>query len=342
MWSAGSLGVGDRHFRSTIHILSVAEAPRTREPRCVRNVLLLAACLAVPAFGAGAASFDCTKAATTVENEICADPILSQADEHMAEAYSKAMEATLAPRALRTDQMRWLGSRDSAGTLDDLRASYDRRIAELAGEARKWQSTRRDLGDAQARQACVAIPDAPEDPCTVDAFANVAGSGDALAFQLQSYTNPQYRSGGGVVVFRRRGTTLTPVIATAVDGVHFNPPVVVQSPAGKLLDVSGTMDGTGAFNAGSLYLMDGEKLSEIDTESWLFDLAKRLPRGWGAWKGVFPDYAKLTASTPLWKSGDGNCCPTAGRATLKLGVKNGRLVILDLHIRNGEAAAQGN
>ena len=191
------------------------------------------------------------------------------------------------------------------GTLDDLRASYDRRIAELAGEARKWQSVRRDLSEAQARQACVAIPDAPEYPCTVDALANVAGSGDTLAFQLQSYANPQYRSGGGVVVFRRRGTTLTPVIATAVDGVHFNPPVVVQSPAGKLLDVSGTMDGTGAFNAGSLYLMDGEKLSEIDTESWLFDLAKHLPKGWGAWKGVFPDYAKLTASTPLWKSGDG-------------------------------------
>jgi uncharacterized protein len=308
----------------------------------MRNILFLAACLAAPAFGAGAASFDCAKAATTIENEICADSVLSQADERMAEAYRKAMEATLAPRALRIDQVHWLGSRDSAGTLDDLRGSYDRRIAELPKEAGKWQSMRRDTDEARARQACVAIPNASEDPCTVDAFANVAGSGDGLAFQLQSYTNPQYRSGGGVVVLRRRGTTLTPVIATAVDGVHFSPPVVVQSQAGKLLDVSGTMEGTGAFNAGSLYLMDGDKLSEIDTESWLFDLAKRLPKGWGAWKGIFPNYAKLTASTPLWKSGDGNCCPTAGRATLKLGINNGRLVILDLHIRNGEAAAQGN
>jgi hypothetical protein len=260
----------------------------------------------------------------------------------MAQAYGKALDATLAPRALRTDQIRWLSSRESVGTLDDLRGSYDRRIAELLAEADKWQSVRRDVGEAEARRACVAIPDAPEDPCTVDAFASVAGSGDALAFQLQSYTNPQYRSGGGVVVFRRHGTMLTPVIATAVESVHFNPPVVVQSSVGKLLDVSGTMEGTGAFNAGSLYLMDGEKLSEIDTESWLFDLARRLPKGWGAWKGIFPDYAKLTAATPLWKNGDGNCCPTAGRATLRLGIKNGRLVILDLHIRNGEAAATGN
>jgi len=34
------------------------------------------------------------------------------------------------------------------------------------------------------------------------------------------------------------------------------------------------------------------------------------------------------------------CYATAGRATLRLGIKNGRLVILDLHIRNGKAAAQ--
>jgi len=306
----------------------------------MRIVLLLVTCLALPACAVEAASFDCAKAATAVENEICADPALSQADERMAQAYSKTLDATLAPRALRTDQMRWLASRESVGTLDDLRGSYDRRIAELLTQSDKWQSVRRDVGEAEARRTCIAIPDSPDDPCTVDAFATVAGSGDTLAFQLQSYTNPQYRSAGGVVVFRRHGTMLTPVIATAVDDVTFGAPVVVQSPAGKLLTVPGMMAGTGAFNAGSLYLMDGEKMSEIDIESWLFDLGKRLPKGWGAWKGIFPDYAKFTATTPLWKSGDGNCCATAGRATLRLGLKNGRLVILDLQIRSGKAAAQ--
>jgi uncharacterized protein YecT (DUF1311 family) len=304
--------------------------------------LVFLACLVAAACGVEAASFDCAKAATAVEKAICADPGLSQADERMAEAYGQAMAASLAPRTLRTDQIRWLAGRDSGNTLDGLRESYDRRIALLGEEAGKWQSVRRDVSEAAARQTCVVPPDPPDGPCMVDAFGYVAGSGDVLAFQLQSYLARQFRAGGGVVVFRRNGATLSPVVATAVDGVLFNPPSVVQSPAGSLLDVSGTMEGTGAFNAGSLYLVDREKLGEIDSESWLDDLAKRLPKGWGAWKGIFPDYRTLTASTPLWKSRDGNCCPTAGRATLKLGIQDHRLVILDLHIRNGEAAAQGN
>jgi len=107
--------------------------------------LVFLACLVAAACGVEAASFDCAKAATAVEKAICADPGLSQADERMAEAYRQAMAASLAPRTLRTDQIRWLAGRDSGNMLDGLRESYDRRIALLGEEAGKWQSVRRDV-----------------------------------------------------------------------------------------------------------------------------------------------------------------------------------------------------
>jgi uncharacterized protein YecT (DUF1311 family) len=308
----------------------------------VRRLSLLVASICLPAFAAHAASFDCAKASTAVEKMICDDPVLSQADEHLAKAYQQAMAATLAPRSLRGEQLRWLTERNAAKTINDLRDSYRRRTALLGEQATQWQSVRHEVSEAAARRNCVVPPDPLDGTCSVEEFGSVAGSGDALAFQLQTYQTPRYRAGGGVVIFRRDGTMLLPIVASAIIDARFGAPRLIQSPAGKLLDVPGSMDGTGAFNAGSLYAVEGDRLEEIDIESWLDDLAKRLPKGWGAWKGIFPDYRTLSAGTPLWRSGDGNCCPTAARATIKLDIRERRLVIIDLNIRLGEAAAQGN
>lgn len=86
MWSGGLPVVGSRHIRSAIPYCRLQRRRERASLGAMRTVLLLAAGLAVPACGARAASFDCAKAATAVENAICADPALSQADEHMAQA----------------------------------------------------------------------------------------------------------------------------------------------------------------------------------------------------------------------------------------------------------------
>lgn len=78
---------------------------------------------------------------------------------------------------------------------------------------------------------------------------------------------------------------------------------------------------------------------EIDTQSWLADLERRLPQGWGAWKGIYPDYETFTAWGRLWQAGDGNCCPTAGRADMTFGLRDGRLVIRELEIVRDAPAA---
>jgi hypothetical protein len=41
------------------------------------------------------------------------------------------------------------------------------------------------------------------------------------------------------------------------------------------------------------------------------------------------------AETPLWQDGDGNCCPTAGRAVIRLGLRDRRLLIEDVKIFKG-------
>lgn len=56
------------------------------------NRLTVAAVLAVSPIAASAASFDCAKASTLVENAICANPELSRRDEALASLYQAALK----------------------------------------------------------------------------------------------------------------------------------------------------------------------------------------------------------------------------------------------------------
>jgi uncharacterized protein len=306
----------------------------------VRQIVLLAACLVTSAASARAASFDCTKAVTVVERTICADPGLSKSDDMLASTYALALEASLYPAALRAAQQQWLADRDKLSDVEALRGTYRERIQAL-GEARaKWQRARQPVSMDEARTRCVTSPDAlSDDGCRVDLFAAVPGA-PTLTYHLQSYMDGKLRLGGGVAVFESMGDRLRPVAVLAVETAHFDVPRVVASPAGKLLVIPGHLEGTGNFNAEAVYLYESEHLQDVDTVSWLSDLQRRLPKGWGAWKGIYPDYRTLTATTPLWQTGDGNCCPTAGRADLRLRLHNRRLTIDSIEIIKGESAAR--
>jgi uncharacterized protein YecT (DUF1311 family) len=301
-----------------------------------RLVFLLAWFFICPTL-ADAASFDCTKAATAVEKTICGDPTLSKADERLAEAYAAAAAASLAPHALQSDQNQWLGQRNQLASAGPLLQAYQARIDELAATADKWRKVPRQVGAESIAVTCLLPPDPPDGKCTVESSGNVGG---ALRYQIQDYHDGDFRSGGGAVVLRVAAGHLTPLLLAAEEGAHFSPPVLAQS--GRLLVIPGHEEGTGNFNIEMVYLVDGtSEPRELDTESWLRDLQHRLPKGLGAWKGIYPDYDALTAETPLWKDGDGNCCATGGRAFIRLEITNRRLAIADLRIKLGEAAADG-
>ncbi|MFL1504530.1 lysozyme inhibitor LprI family protein [Pseudomonas sp. O64] len=78
----------------------------------------MAAALLCAAAPAGAASYDCKKATTPVEQTLCANPELSRLDGMLGEHYLSAMGKLKGPQrdALRNAQRAWLKTRDACGT----------------------------------------------------------------------------------------------------------------------------------------------------------------------------------------------------------------------------------
>lgn len=94
---------------------------------------VIAAVLCAWATGAGAASFDCARAASPAEKTICADAELGQLDEYLGRYYFGAREALKEARScLQVDQQEWLRQvRDPCGTKDCLKRAYLDRLGEL-------------------------------------------------------------------------------------------------------------------------------------------------------------------------------------------------------------------
>ena len=146
--------------------------------------------------------------------------------------------------------------------------------------------------------------------------------------------------GGAVVFAPGAGGALTPVVTGYGDTTHFARPRIVVAPVGTFLWLPGYMEGTGNFNGEQLYLRVGDSWRDVDRDSWQNAMGRRLPKDLYAAKGIYPDYRKMIAITPLWdRNKDGNCCATGGRADVKLGLKGTTLVIEDLRVTRGEKAA---
>lgn len=84
-----------------------------------------------------APSFDCSKAATKVENMICDHPKIAQLDSDLADAYKTALRDSpwaSANRRIRAEQKQWIAQRNRCETPRCLRQIYHQRISVLYGE----------------------------------------------------------------------------------------------------------------------------------------------------------------------------------------------------------------
>lgn len=76
-----------------------------------------------------AASFDCTKASTLVEQALCTNPKLSRLDEDIAVLYREAVRKDA---SIRTDQLNWLKQRNLCRNESCLIQAHEQRLSELA------------------------------------------------------------------------------------------------------------------------------------------------------------------------------------------------------------------
>jgi uncharacterized protein len=99
---------------------------------------------------AAAASFDCARAHTAVEEMICGEWQLERLDERMATLFERAREAEGADRdALLAAQRAWLQTRDACTDTACLEQTYRERIAALGGgAAAKAGALEREVIDA--------------------------------------------------------------------------------------------------------------------------------------------------------------------------------------------------
>jgi uncharacterized protein len=302
---------------------------------------ILASSLAMSS-AAIAASFDCGKASRPIEKTICADPALSKADEDMAAAYRAALAVDRDTFSLRRDQREWLARLENPNDLShDYAAFYSNRVEELNKIAAAWHDFSGTFTAEQLAKACFVTPEADHDQtCKIEETGKVAGD-EKLVYQLQGFYDGTLRMNGGSVIFAPgAGGVLMPIVMGYSDTTHFSRPRIVSSPAGTFLWLPGYIEGTGNFNGEQLYLRVGATWRDVERDSWQDTLSRRLPKDLYAAKGIYPDYKKMTAVTPLWsRERDGNCCATGGRADIKLGLRGTAIVLDDVRVTRGEKAA---
>ena len=234
----------------------------------------------------------------------------------------------------------YLSGRESDGepmTHDD----DDRLLAELRGlkiESERMVDVRVSPDDLMG--ACVDVRLQGCSPL-MGGFINLGREDDALPRRLfwQIQDGFTYEDGvqGGWVVLEAEGARLNPLLWD-FGGHGYGAPIPMGRDASgyDLIALSGRYGGTGSYNADVVIRWipteTGSRYAQIDTWSWRGDLDARLPEGLEVWKGVAFDWPNQMASTQLWRSSDGNCCPTGGSALLSFSIADDRLILDEVRV----------
>jgi Uncharacterized protein conserved in bacteria, putative lipoprotein len=108
------------------------------------RALVVAIIMVTPSVTIGA-SFNCSKAGTSVEKIICSNERLSHLDEQLAKAYESVLLLSDRPAAVKSQQKAWLRNiRDKCQYETCLQSAYEHRLAQLTATPQAAWKTYRD------------------------------------------------------------------------------------------------------------------------------------------------------------------------------------------------------
>lgn len=92
-------------------------------------LLLVFVLFSLPTF---AVSFDCSKASTFVEKQICTDPLLGKLDDALSKNYKGMLASNFggSKKSLKEEQLKWLSSRNKCTNVKCLIDAYRKRVDE--------------------------------------------------------------------------------------------------------------------------------------------------------------------------------------------------------------------
>ena len=105
------------------------------------------------------------------------------------------------------------------------------------------------------------------------------------------------------------------------------PAYFLKAGADELLATRDAIPGTGNNYYEDYWWFGPDGPVRIDIESISEVVKSLLPAGYGVWKGGGLDMKALSYRSPVWRSGDANCCPTGGTVDLKLRIDRGQLSV---------------
>jgi len=167
---------------------------------------------------------------------------------------------------------------------------------------------------------------------TAAGWINAEDGMTRIAWQTQFGVTPEDGLLGGVVLLEPEGDAWR-VLAWDFRGYRYDAPHLSEL---GYLQIRGYAKGTGGGRPDLLFARDGNRWTQIEIDTWRDGLPDFLPEGLEIWQGAnynFDDPRDgLSATSPLWREDDGNCCPSGGDVRLVFERNGTALVISEAEI----------